>query len=181
MSVSPARVARDLVVAVVGLTLAAILCSGCTAGHSVADPVEGGPIGFGDDTGGSSAECAPIAVGRKIILGDVLQAKQQPLDLEAVAFRDANGFTVDASYAIPVDGTSFAVESYPSSHPEIWDRREAIAGAVVQPGQAMNVVFVVTRTGESASAGSIEVEYAAGGQHYVKADTTSFSLKDKCF
>src|SRR5215469_10026771 len=154
------------------LAIAALL-SGCSAGP--------GPLGNGGD---SARQCAPTRQGQTRMMGIYALENQgkSPVTIQGVPLSSPNGVKMTGgAWVLPIfNHTLVGPGPWPPSGPA-WAMRLRAAGAVIQPGQAMNLVFGVTRT--SANAGRSDgpaISYSADGSTFTLQENISLILADSC-
>jgi hypothetical protein len=140
--------------------------------------ISAGPLRYGAEEGGSSAQCASTDVGESILFGD--------------HFRSNGVITIDQVEAVGVDGLEYldvwllppggiGSSMYPPENYPKWDDRRAAIGAEVQPDQDVNVVIRVARTGtEPGTIERLVIHYTSGGIHFRKPGTQSYELRQSC-
>ena len=157
--------------------LAAVL-AGCGAG----DPP---PLGSG--SGAGVCTLAP-QVGKPVLMG-LFELKNQgtdPVTVRSVSLPDAHGIAMTEAWLVPVStsGPQLGVGlAYPPVTYPLWPNRVPAVGAVIRPGQDLQLAFGVLRT--SAADGSSDqpmIVYTAGRATYTLREQGSLAVaRTMCF
>ena len=159
------------------LSAVAALLAGCGAG----DPP---PLGSGSGAG----VCTPAPqVGKPVLMG-VFELKNQgtdPVTVRSVSLPDAHGIAMTEAWLVPVNagGPQLGVGlAYPPVTYPLWPNRVPAVGAVIRPGQDLQLAFGVLRT--SAADGSSDqpmIVYTAGRATYTLREQGSLAVaRAKC-
>jgi hypothetical protein len=127
----------------------------------------------------------PGPLGHTLTMGifDLHNKGASPVTVTSVRLPSAHGMTITKSWLIPIfrkpgqDDLVGEQASYPPATWPEWAKRQPIPGAVIRPGQDLNLVFGVTRTTARSghSAGPV-VAYTAGGSTYTVQEQTSLVM-----
>jgi hypothetical protein len=157
------------------LLIAAALLAGCSS----ADPV--GPLG---DGGSPGQQCAPARQGQTIAIGiyPLENHGRSPATIRGVTLPGTRGLKMTRAWVTPIyRNLMIGTAVWPPSGPA-WAHRIPADGAVVKPGQALNLVFGLTHTTKHAGRSpGPQVTYTAGGSSYVIHEAVSLKLAATCF
>ena len=157
--------------------LAAVL-AGCGAG----DPP---PLGNGGG-GGQVCTLAP-QVGKPVLMAewDLDNQGTAPVTVRSVSLPDAHGMAMTQAWLVPLntDGPQLGVgQPYPPVTYPLWADRVPAVGAVIRPGQDLQLVFGVLRT--TAADGRSDqpmIVYTAGRATYTLHEQGSLAVaRTKC-
>jgi len=160
------------------LSAVAALLAGCGAG---------GPPPLGDGgNGGNTCSLAPQA-GTPVLMG-LFELKNQgtaPVTVRSVSLPDAHGMAMTEAWLVPVDasGPQLGVGlAYPPVTYPLWPDRVPAAGAVIRPGQDLQLAFGALRTTSfDGSSDGPMVVYTAGRATYTLREQVSLAVaRTKC-
>lgn len=127
------------------------------------DPNASGPLHFPESVGSA---CGPnSADGTYWTFGDFLEnTSGDRLTIDRIALINPENFINKANVILPLDtGYEVAIGDWPLSEvpPELWERRQNAEGAVVEPGEQVNLLTVVGRSPKSPEghADAVEILY----------------------
>jgi hypothetical protein len=161
------------------LSAVAALLAGCSWA--------GGPPPLGNGGGGGACTPAPH-IGKPVdmALFDLNNQSTAPVTVLSVSLQDAHGMAMTEAWLVPTNthGPQLGVgQPYPPVTYPLWADRVPAAGAVIRPGQDLQLVFGVLRTtaGDGSSGGPMIV-YAAGRATYTLREHVSLAVAPtKCF
>lgn len=107
---------------------------------------------------------------------------ESPLTLEGLALSDASGLVLEDAFLLPTGKgvTTVGAARYQSGDKR-WSRRVALAGAVLQPGEAVHVTAVLKRAGDQPGrAAALTLTYRTDDYVYRRSNTTEYTLDDRC-
>lgn len=142
------------------------------------------PLGSGGN-GGRTCSLAP-QVGTPVVMG-LFELKNQgadPVTVRSVSLPAAHGMAMTEAWLVPRDGgPNLGVGfPYPPVTSPLWAHRVPASGAVIEPGEDLNLVFGVLRTttADGSSHGPMIV-YTAGRTTYTLRESLSLALaRTKC-
>jgi hypothetical protein len=161
------------------------------------DPV--GPLGNG---GAPSLQCMSHRQGQPVTTGlfELDNTGSSPVTVQSVTLPSARGLRMTKSWLVPTFrdpkngdfldlGAGFpyppAYSAYPPEYAaqvrRVWAERRPAAGAVIEPGEDLNLVFGLTRT--TAKAGRSDgplIVYSAGGSTYSLQELTDLIVAQDC-
>lgn len=167
--------------------VAAVLLAGCSTDPKV------GPLGNGGDQGG---ECAPGRIGEPITVGlyDLHNYGKFPVKISGIMLpplhglkrtgswwltpilrdpRNGNWLDIGASFPFPPTFSKLARQE--------WRRRRPLIGAVLQPHQDLDLVFVLSRTAENYGiVGGPKVTYTSAGQTWTVTEHFTMAIAANC-
>jgi hypothetical protein len=157
------------------LSAVAALLAGCSSAP---------PLGSGSGAG----VCAPAPqVGKPVDMGlfDLKNQGTAPVTVRSVSLPDARGMAMTAAWLVPANasGPQLGVgQPYPPVTYPLWADRVPAVGAVIRPGQDLQLVFGVLRT--TAADGRSDqpmIVYTAGRAAYTLREQGSLALSHtKC-
>jgi hypothetical protein len=133
----------------------------------------------------------PSALGHPVTTGiyDLTNGGSTNVTIKHLTLPSAHGLKVTSWWLVPIyhdpsNGNSYDVGAgfpYPPTKAPEWPRREPAKGAVIRPGQDLNLVFALTRTSAPASrsAGPL-ITYTAGGNTYSVQEKTTLIVAANC-
>jgi hypothetical protein len=160
------------------LCAVAALLAGCGAGDAP-------PLG----SGGGAGVCTPAPhVGTPVLMGELELRNQStaPVTVRSVSLPDAHGMAMTEAWLVPVStsgpqlgvGLAWPPVTYP-----LWRDRVPAVGAVIRPGQDLQLAFGVLRT--TAANGRSDqpmIVYTAGRAFYTMRVQGSLAVaRTKCF
>jgi hypothetical protein len=160
------------------LSAVAALLAGCGAGSAP-------PLGNASGAG----VCTPAPqVGKPVLMGEFELRNQgtTPVTVRGVSLPDAHGMAMTEAWLVPVStsgpqlgvGLSWPPVTYP-----LWPDRVPAVGAVIRPGQDLQLAFGVLRT--TAANGSSDqpmIVYTAGRAIYTLREQGSLAVaRTECF
>jgi hypothetical protein len=145
------------------LPLAAALLVGCSS--------SAGPLGQHFDQG---QQCIPGTQGRTVTMGffEVHNHGSSTVKLTGITLPKVHGMVMTKTWLTPILVTPGHDEliglAYPyPPHSVEWPKRVPAIGAVLKPGQDLNLVFGLTMTSpHNASSDPPQITYTAGGNGY---------------
>jgi hypothetical protein len=172
------RVGPLLVLGVLSATAA--LLAACSTGP--------GPLG---DGGSQGTQCTPWREGVPVAMGfyDLENSGTSPVKVQSVSLGSPHGLKITSkAWLMPIyhdikEGNwhvAGVVFRYPPTKWPEWSHREAARGAVMRPGQDLNLIFAMTRTWtrDGRSDGPV-VTYLANGGSYTLQERTGLILAAK--
>ena len=127
-------------------------------------------------------------VGKPVLMG-LFELKNQgtaPVTVRSVSLPDAHGMAMTEAWLVPVNtsGPQLGVGlAYPPVTYPLWPDRVPAVGAVIRPGQDLQLAFGVLRT--TAADGSSDqpmIVYTAGRATYTLREQGSLAVaRTKCF
>ncbi len=170
--------------------LQATVCVGIALLAACSGQDAAGPLGNGGDGG---QQCALGGEGQPITIGIyALENKgTSPVTVKSVSLPSLRGLKMTRAWVTPIYHLTLigAPGAYPPTTGHFaaetgppWAKRKPAAGAVIRPGQSLNLVFGLTRTTSHAgySAGPVIV-YTADGTTYTMQENVSLRVTQKCF
>jgi hypothetical protein len=161
------------------LSAAAALLAGCGAGGAP-------PLGSG--SGAGVCMLAP-QVGKPVLMG-LFELKNQgtaPVTVRSVSLPDAHGLAMTGAWLVPVNASGPQLGmglAYPPVTYALWANRVPAVGAVIRPGQSLQLAFGVLRTTRAAdgNSGQPMIVYTAGRAFYTLREQGSLAVAHtKCF
>lgn len=160
------------------LALIPMALAGCSMG-----PNSSGPLHFPESAG--SACGRNTTVGTYWTFGDFLEnTSDGRLTIDSVALINPENIINKANIILPLD-TSYAVAigDWPLSEvpPELWERRQDAEGAVVAPGEQVNLLTVVGPSPKSTEghADAVEILYHdSKGDRFTVTSKTSLGVTE---
>jgi hypothetical protein len=118
------------------------------------------------------------------IYGLGVKSGTSPVTVQRVSLGSPHGLAMTTAWVTPVFANTpliGAVLSWPPAGPA-WAQRRPAAGAVIKPGQDLNLVFGLTRTTpRSGRSDGPVIVYTADGNTYTLAENTSLIVQANCF
>jgi hypothetical protein len=137
-----------------------------------------GPLG---DGGTEGTQCVPGRQGHPLTMGIYSLDNQgsSPVTVHSVTLPARRGMTMTKLWLTPIFHTPGhweligTVAVYPPGSSPEWAKRQPVSGAVIRPGEDLNLVFGLTRTGAGwgKSDGPL-VTYSAGSNTYTVQEQT---------
>ena len=162
-------------VTVVALAITVTTLSGC------ANVRGNGPLKLGGEAG---QLCVPAGPDELVGVGEVLTTDTAAplLAIESVVVEGAESLHTSGIYLVPAPTGDTLMSMYVADPPPGWGKKVDAIGAEIKPGNTVNLVAVIARTGpENGHASSVEVIYRdESGIKYVARSTTSILLADSC-
>jgi hypothetical protein len=118
------------------------------------------------------------------VLGD--NKGNSPVQITGITLPPDHGLRMTKAYLVPIghaDGDSFSIgvatgfpATYSSLARRVWTERESLIGAVMRPGQNLNLVFGISlTTTHRGSSDGPRISYRSGGNSYY--DQEQFGLQ----
>lgn len=157
------------------LLATAALLSACSTGPA--------PLG---DGGTPAQQCVPARQGQTITMGiydlDV-ESGTSPVTVQSVRLGSPHGLKMTKAWVTPIFANTPLIGTalWPPPASPAWAQRKPAEGAVIKPGQDLNLVFGLTRT--TARAGRSDgpvIVYTANGNTYMLAENVSLVVARKC-
>lgn len=151
-----------------------------------------GPSPLGDG-GTPGTQCTRQSGGQPVTLGlyTLDNRSTLPVVISSVSLpKSARGLRMTKAWLVPIyhdlkngDWDVIGVGwPYPPTTQPNWPRRRPAPGAVIKPGQDLNLVFGLIRTTNSAGRSpGPEVTYTAKGNIYTLSEQTGLVVAAKCF
>jgi hypothetical protein len=151
------------------MTLAAAACAG--------DPGTG-PLG---PAGNGGQQCIPAPLGVPRAMGDFTlhNTGTAPVSVNSVTLTDPRGLAQGKPWLLPVIGELVGTALWPPQG-RAWARRIPADGAVLRPGQALNLVLEVRRTRNPSGTSQVTIDYAASGTTYSLTEGWSVQVAGTC-
>ena len=163
------------------LSASPVLLAACSAAA--------GPLG---DGGTPAIQCMDFPQGKPVTTGffDLENSGKTPVTVTSVALpSSADGLRLSTrSWLVPLfytgnggfDDVGVGAPCPPTTAPE-WPYRRPAVGSVIRPGQTLNLVFGLTRTGTSdgKTGGPVIMQYA-GGNNYTVRELASLIVAAVC-
>ncbi len=126
-----------------------------------------GPLGNG---GYGGEDCTPAPPGHKLTVGLLALpdtgTSAAVLKITSVRLTGDHGLAMGRAWLAPIVGNDLiGFVEWPPGGPA-WARREPAVGAVIRPGQTLNLVFPAWRTGSKPGTAYVMVGYTANGNAY---------------
>jgi hypothetical protein len=159
------------------LLATAALVAACSTGP--------GPLGTDSAWG---AVCVPGALGQPMADGMSVLYNDgtSPVRVINVTLLSPRRLAMTKAWLVPVykpphGSISYVgVQLYPPIHWHTWPLRQAIPGAVIKPGQALNLVVGLTRTGpKDGTTGGTVITYTANRISYTLQETFGYAILGK--
>ena len=129
----------------------------------------------------------PVEVG----LYDLHNRGSSPVTVKSISLDHPHGLVMTETWLTPIghqNGQELTIGvgwPYPPSFTalvrQVWSERRPAIGATVRPGQDLNLVFGLTRTGAVGKSGGPVIVYTADGSTYTLHENTSLSVAARCF
>lgn len=157
------------VAASVAAVVSALLLAGC-ARTDVTFP----------DPESEPSMCGVVPVGDKAVLGIGFELSgSAPLTITDVSLEDAQGVELQEAFLLRFDGQVLGLVDLPPVGVN-WDIRVEAEGEKLSPLGAHNLVVVVERTGDEASATGITMEFTRDGSDRQSTFETAIDLSSTC-
>jgi hypothetical protein len=144
----------------------------------------GDALNLGYDEG---AACVPAPEGVDVTFGDTMlrQDADQPVTISEISLVDADNITLRDAYLVEVEHgetlVGFRHASDEKGVPKKWDERIEAQGAVLEPGDAWNLVIVAeSPDGAVATAEAARVHYTTGGDDFIQDTLTKIVTAKSC-
>ncbi|HSR86114.1 MAG TPA: hypothetical protein VLM11_18205 [Streptosporangiaceae bacterium] len=159
------------------LLATAALLAACSTGP--------GPLvdrGFG---GGGGHECISFALGQPVTDGMYVldNTGTSPVTVTGVNLTSVHGLAMTKAWLVPPYKpphgalTYVGVQLYPPVTFHTWTNRQPIPGSVIKPGQGLNLLFGLTRTGpKDGHTNGPAVTYTASGNTYTLQEHFGFII-----
>lgn len=176
-SMPPSRAASTL--ASLALTLIPLLATSCSSNSAIQ---EGGPLA----TSGVSTTCLPLSEDGIATFGLEVLANTGAVAviLSAVSADEASELRVQEASIVPiVDQTLVGTQLTfpPVLEPSRWEQRIPAIGAVIQPGESVNLVVGVQRlSGEAGTTDGLDVSYSVGNDSFIRRSENRLELRESC-
>ena len=135
---------------------------------------------FGGDEG---VVCFELPAGQSMLTQDVAAAPSHaPVTLRALELSGGSGIALVESFVTAESSGALTTGAarYVPGDPR-WRDRTPLSGAVVQPGQSVNVTAVLRREGpDPGRAAALTLTYDTAGLVYRRANTTAYVLDTRC-
>lgn len=135
--------------------------------------------------GTDGVQCMTYREGQPVTAGiyDLHNTGTSPATVHRVGLPSAHGLRMTEVWLVPIRHTTLigAGWPYPPTTSPVWAQRQPAAGAVIRPGQDLNLVFGLTRTSarDGRSAGPVIV-YSASGTSYTMHEAVSLIVSGNC-
>ena len=131
--------------------------------------------------GGDAWVCAPVSDGAEVLIGDHLVApSDREVIVTAIDLVDPDGLTLVDSWLLPEGEGAIGAMLYPPPDSPSWRARVDPEGARLAPASAWNVVVLLSRTSEVATADAITVAYRDFGMEFRGVGSIAISLAAQC-
>jgi hypothetical protein len=142
------------------------------------------PLGSGGNGGRTCALAPQVGTPVRMGLFELVNHGTDPVTVRSVSLPAAHGMAMTEAWLVPRDGgPNLGVGfPYPPVTSPLWAYRVPASGAVIEPGEDLNLVFGLLRTtaGDGSSDGPMIV-YAAGRTAYTLREKLSLALaRTKC-
>jgi len=161
------------------LSAVAALLSGCSSAGDAP------PLGSG---GGAGVCTLAPQVGKPVdmALFDLKNQGTAPVTVRSVSLPDAHGMAMTEAWLVPVNtsGPQLGVGlAWPPATYPLWRDRVPAVGAVIRPGQSLQLAFGVLRTtAADGSSGQPMIVYTAGRATYTLREQGSLAVaRTMCF
>ena len=143
-----------------------------------------GPGPLGTDSAWGSV-CVPDVLGQPVADGMSVLYNHgtSPVRVTSVKLLSQRGLVMTEAWLVPTykpphgAWSYVGVQLYPPINWQTWPRRQPIPGAVIKPGQALNLVFGLSSTGpKDAHTGGSVITYTANRTSYTLQETFGFVL-----
>jgi hypothetical protein len=164
------------------LSAAMALLAGCSR--------SAGPLGNGGTNG---QQCIAYTEGQPVTAGlyELHNTDTSPVTVQNVSLPSSvHGLRMTKAWLVPIyrdpksgDWVDVGVGApYPPTSAPEWAKRRPAVGAVIEPGQNLNLVFGLTRTSARVgrSAGPA-IDYTVGGASYTLREAVSLIVAGRCF
>jgi hypothetical protein len=163
----------------------AALVAGCSSGQT-AD----GPLGHGGDGG---YQCVPARYQQAtdtIGLYILDNGGKSPVKITGIAYPHNHGLRMTSAWLVPIGhqgGDTYSVgiaSTFPATYSalarRVWSERVPLIGAVIKPGQALNLVFGMGLTMKHAgSSAGPKISYTSAGSRYYVQEQFSLQMDPK--
>lgn len=149
-----------------------------------------GPLG--PDPAGPSYQCVPGKIGHAVTIGeyDLHNTSKTLVTIVSITLPGVHRLTVTKPYLAPVyhdpkNGDWDLIGAggpWPPTTQPTWPEHRLAVGAVIRPGQDMNLVYGLARTsGREGYTGAAIVTYTAGRWTYVLYESLDMMVSQNCF
>jgi len=150
-------------------------------------PSTAGPLG---PRGLLNRTCIPRDAGPQITFGTnvITNTGGAPIEMEAVQLTHPADITLDEAMIVSLGQSTELVglrEGFPPVEMNAalaanWQRRRLLAGALIQPGETVNVVVLLTMIGPEGSSQGFQYSYRVGRRRYRLLDRSEIEVRQRC-
>lgn len=159
---------------------AALLAASCSSSSP-------GPLGLG----GTGSACVPYREGAPVTFGlfDLHNSGSSPVTVQSLRLPAANGLRMTSAWLVPFyfdkkDGNTDTIGvgwAYPPATRPEWPQRRPAIGAVIKPGQDLNLVFGLIRTTpRNGTSDGPAIVYTSNGNTYTMQEGINLTVSPDC-
>jgi hypothetical protein len=159
-----------------GALAIALLAAACGS-----DPAGPGPLGT---AGNSGQQCVPATAGLRRTMGIFVlpDGGKSSVTVTSVTLTGDRGLKMGEPWLVPLtdDGhDAIGTAVWPPGGPA-WAARKPADGAVIRPGQQLNLVFSLWHPAGKSGTASVTVDYKSAGTSYALTEGFTVQVADNC-